>query len=532
MRPVTLLFGLDGATYGILDDLIARGFMPHLAGFLRAGVRATMMSITPPLTPPAWITLATGRPPGEHGVFGFFQYDSPESPNLQLISSRQVAAETLWSMVNRQGRRAGVLNYVAHQPAPQIDGWVIPGWVTSRWLRPFSHPAGVIDRLRAAIPGFDVKTLAIDLEEESKAVAGAPIDDYSAWVNLHIRRERLWFDVLWQLMESDRVDLAAVVFDGVDKLQHGLWPYLDPKLAPSNPPPEFLRVREMAWEYYRTIDHLLGETMRRAGDQATVFICSDHGFTGSHELLYINTWLEQQGYLTWRAGFDPPSDTFDLNPTAYQHDAFDMSGTKAYAIIPSSNGIHIPVRRTPEGAGLPPEQYQSFRRELIDALLHRCVESETGENLVSRVWTREEIFAGSRMEIAPDLTLRLRDHGFFSVRRSTRTHARRPMILGTHHPEGILMARGPGIKQGASIGPVHLIDVAPTVLYSMDLEIPGNLPGRFLREIYRDNRLAAHPVRRSLAAGAPAATPAASAPEAPLDDSEILEKLKVLGYIE
>jgi predicted AlkP superfamily phosphohydrolase/phosphomutase len=534
MRPLTLLFGLDGATYSVLDDLIARGLMPNLAGFLETGVRATMMSTTPPLTPPAWTTLATGRPPGVHGVFGFFQYDAPESTNIQLISARQVAAETLWSMVNRQGRRAGVLNYVAHQPAPKIDGWVIPGWVTSRWVRPFSHPPGLIDGLRAALPGFDVKTLAIDLDEESKAVAGAPIDDYRAWVNLHIRRERLWFDVLWRLAETDPVDLAAIVFDGVDKLQHGLWPYVDPMLVPENPSPEFLRVRETAWEYYKTVDELLGESMRRAGEDATILICSDHGFTGSGELLYINTWLEQQGYLAWRPGYDPPEDSFDLNPAAYQHNAFDMSRTKAYAIITSSNGIHIPVRRTPEGVGVPPEQYESFRRELMDALLVRCIDPETGKRLVTRVWTREEIFSGPRMKIAPDLTLRLRDHGFFSVRRSTRVHARRPLVLGTHHPEGVLMARGPGIRRGVRIDPVHLIDVAPTVLYNMDLDVPADLPGRPLTEMYRDSHVAARPVRRSLGAEAPPSiTPvAARPPEAAPDESEILEKLKMLGYIE
>src|SRR5262249_36125137 len=159
--------------------------------------------------------------------------------------------------------------------APKIDGWVIPGWVSSRWLRPFSHPSGVIARLQAAIPNFDIQTLAMDFEEESQAVAGVPISDYAPWIDRHIRRERMWHEVLWRLMETDAVDLAAIVFDGVDKLQHGLWPYLDPRLAPQKPSGEYLAVRRAALEYYKAVDDLLGETMSRARGQATIFICSD-----------------------------------------------------------------------------------------------------------------------------------------------------------------------------------------------------------------------------------------------------------------
>src|SRR4051812_12109682 len=97
-----VIFGLDGATFTILDDLMNRGVMPFLRQFVAGGVKATLKSITPPLTPPAWTTLVTGRTPGHHGVTGFFQYDSEDSTSVQIVGSRQVSKETLWSMVNRQ----------------------------------------------------------------------------------------------------------------------------------------------------------------------------------------------------------------------------------------------------------------------------------------------------------------------------------------------------------------------------------------------------------------------------------------------
>ena len=63
MSERAVIFGLDGATYRILDHLVAQGVMPFFAEAFTRGARAGLMSTVPPLTPPAWITLATGRSP-------------------------------------------------------------------------------------------------------------------------------------------------------------------------------------------------------------------------------------------------------------------------------------------------------------------------------------------------------------------------------------------------------------------------------------------------------------------------------------
>jgi predicted AlkP superfamily phosphohydrolase/phosphomutase len=57
----TVLIGLDGATYSILDPLIAQGLMPNLDRLMQRGARAILRSTNHPLTPPAWTALMTGR---------------------------------------------------------------------------------------------------------------------------------------------------------------------------------------------------------------------------------------------------------------------------------------------------------------------------------------------------------------------------------------------------------------------------------------------------------------------------------------
>jgi len=530
MKPRVVLFGLDGATYDVLDDLIARGLMPNLKKFYGEGTRAKMLSTVPPLTPLAWSSLVTGRSPGNHGVLGFMQYSDSSSESINVVSSRQFTAETIWSMVNRQGMRAGSLNFVAHQPAPKIDGWVVPGWVSWRWMKRLSHPADLIDRLKRELPGFDVKSLALDFDEERKAVVGAPLDDYGAWIKLHLKREQQWFDALQYLQAREPAELVGVVFDGVDKLQHLLWPYLDPALAPAEPSPEFLDIRKMSWEYFQLIDRLLGETVASYGDSATILICSDHGFTGSWEVLYINTWLEKHGYLTWAPEAQQVEEGCqELQGAYYDMHGFVWDGTTAYAVTPSSNGIFINVRGRRRPSGIPPEEYECVRRELTHKLLTECNHPDTGEPLIERVYTREEAFAGKNMDNAPDLTLALRDKGFVSVRRTNSYYAPRPAVLGTHHPEGVLIARGPGIRKGACTEPVSLMDVTPTALFAMGLDVPEDLEGRVLEELYLPEYIAARGPKRGTATAEAVAVMAAGAQD---EDAQIIEKMKALGYLE
>jgi len=76
-----IIFGLDGATYTVLLDLVRRGVMPYLGQFKAEGTYAPLASTVPPLTPIAWSSLVTGRTPGHHGITGFFHYQDNDLGN-------------------------------------------------------------------------------------------------------------------------------------------------------------------------------------------------------------------------------------------------------------------------------------------------------------------------------------------------------------------------------------------------------------------------------------------------------------------
>src|SRR5215213_1305843 len=140
----TVLIGLDGATFTVLDPLIDEGAMPFLGQLVRRGTRANLRSVIPALTPPAWTSLLTGRGPGSHGVFDFFRKESATTHHIRLQTSADICGDTIMAIANRSGHSATILNFPLMFPAPRIDGVVIPGgWMPWRQLRLGCHPQGL-----------------------------------------------------------------------------------------------------------------------------------------------------------------------------------------------------------------------------------------------------------------------------------------------------------------------------------------------------------------------------------------------------
>ncbi len=394
MTRRTFLIGLDGATFSVLDPLIEAGVMPSLKKLFASGTRAELASVIPPLTPPAWTSLMTGRSPGNHGIFDFlrFQFCS-DGHQLRVVSSEDVASETIWSILTRHERTATVLNFPSTFPAPKILGSVVPGWVPWRHLRLACYPKSLYEQL-SALPGFNAKEMAMDMALEERALEGCTREeDYESWIILHTRRERQWFNVLRYLMQTDPCDLTAVLFDGVDKLQHVCWRFLDSSLFPSSPSVWELRARQLCLEYFREIDQFIGEIVATGGPEASVVVASDHGFGPTEEVFYLNAWLHQHGYLAWtdNATVDQKhAETLGIGTMAKRFYQIDWDRTTAYCPTPSSNGIYI-VPRTAKGKGVAAADYEGFRRELKDRLLEFARSRDRKKSRVSDLDARGSV---------------------------------------------------------------------------------------------------------------------------------------------
>ena len=82
------------------------------------------------------------------------------------------------------------------------------------------------------------------------------------------------------------------------------------------------------------------------------------------------------------------------------------------------------------------------------------------------------------MHDAPDLLLVLRDFGFVSIKNKLPVVEPRTEVAGTHHPDGVFLACGPGISKGATIARRKITDVGATLLYSLGLRGAFRLRGQ------------------------------------------------------
>lgn len=486
----TLLIGLDGATFSILDILMKDGTMPFLKQFVARGTRSELLSTPHPLTPPAFTSMATGRGPGNHGIYDFVRsHEQGGKIFFTLYDSRDIMCETLWSIVSRQGGTVGVINYIMTSPPKPINGYSVPGMVHWRHLKRNIHPVGLYEKLKD-LPGFDPKKLAWDFRQEEKAVLRMPQEEYVEWVMHHIERERQWFYITRYLMQEHPTDLMAVVFDGLDKIQHICWEFIDPRAATGNLSDWDKRMRKLCLGYFRELDGFLREIVGLAGEEAAVFMVSDHGFGPTHSKFHVNQFLANLGYLKWKDGYSAGVDNVARERETIE---LDWEKTIAHARTRSNNGIYIRVAKFPGQTGIAPEKYHSFREQLTKQFLD-LKDPVTGKPIVKMVLTREEAFPGHLVDDAPDLTLILHDYGLISIAKQEPMVESLERVVGTHYPEGIFIAAGPHIRRGMAVNQLSLLDVSSTLLYSLGLPVPEDFEGKVPVLIFDEEYAAAHPV--------------------------------------
>jgi predicted AlkP superfamily phosphohydrolase/phosphomutase len=525
----TVLIGLDGATFTILDPLMADGHMPFLRDFLARGYRAGLTSTPNPLTPPAWVSMVTGRSPGHHGVYDFIRLeDRNGSIYYTLYNSTDILCETVWSMASRQGYKVTHLNFPMMAPPQPVNGYVIPSMVQWRHLKMNIHPRSLYNEI-ASIPDFQADLWALTYSEVNLAMRHRAMFPNEiaerAWVVENLHRDKQWFIILRHLMEKKPSDLTAIVFDGVDKLLHPYWHFLDPSTEVGKLPDWQKRLRDEILEYFRQLDTFIRDIVQMAGEDAHIVLASDHGFGPARYVFHINALLEEWGYLGWR---EEQHENVKKQHHEWSFASLDWSKTTAYAGTPSSNGVRI---RMPAGQEGNQEKYEAFRARLMEQLL-AYRDPATGEQIVTRVLTREEAFPGKAMMHAPDINLTLSDNSFVSVANEKPIVLHRPEGNGTHRPVGIFILGGPGVKSGQSPEPFSILDVAPTLLYCLGMPIPQEFEGRLPVEAWEESYLETHRPETSEKTAEFVASESAESPYSEEDKKALYAQLQALGYME
>jgi predicted AlkP superfamily phosphohydrolase/phosphomutase len=298
-------------------------------------------------------------------------------------------------------------------------------------------------------------------------------------------------------------DVLMVVFKLVDNLQHKTWKHLDPRWSDRDQ----LR-RDIAKGAFTELDQAVGTLLdyARANDAAVVMV-SDHGHGSLEGKVQPNLLLKEWGYLTLHGGGAQQvtrvchfwdrlrGRTKKFKRTGdIAHDlAVDFTKTRACVMHAGMAGfLYVNLQgRQPTGI-VAPGEYEALRDELKERLLQRaCRVTAPGGNaiqLFAEVHKPEELYGCSRKDQPwlPDLLL-IPHESLAAIRK---IRGRRPVrwlsyrrLEGTHRPNGILIATGPGIARGAKVE-ADIVDCAPTILAMLGIPIPDDMEGRVVTELF------------------------------------------------
>ncbi|MCK4965331.1 MAG: alkaline phosphatase family protein, partial [Dehalococcoidia bacterium] len=266
--------------------------------------------------------------------------------------------------------------------------------------------------------------------------------------------------------------------------------------------------------------------MQRLSQDTNLVLISDHGSGMYLKDVNVNQWLKEKGYLKMKRtpstalkgllrslGVTPqsviglalkmgigrvakPSPSVAgglpkrvLDSIGYTWKDIDWRRTKAYS-FGYYGEIFINLKGRETQGSVEPAEYDELREEII-AQLKTMKVSDSGERLVDHVWKREELYWGNKTDMAPDINLCMRDYSYAAATMLAFPSGRifsppKTLKSGEHRGHGILLAYGAGVTKGCRIDNAEIVDLAPTILELMGVDIPSDMDGKVLREVLQD----------------------------------------------
>jgi predicted AlkP superfamily phosphohydrolase/phosphomutase len=480
-----LVLGLDGATFDVIDPLIAAGRLPNLAAWRRDGVALPLASTVPPMSFPAWSTFLTGLGPGEHGLFDFTQKVAGEY-RIRFVNATDRRGSSIFRRASRAGRRALALGIPATFPPEPLSGLLVSGFdapvSTGTDPRSASDAAlytEVADRAGPWMrPDLDEGARAEGWHERAVGRLLERIDRKTAFALEALARLRARAD-------GARPDLVAIVFAESDTVAHHFWRDHDPR-SPRHDPTASAERRGAVAAVYERLDAACGEIRAAFGEDAPCVVLSDHGSGGaSRRVVHLNRRLAECGLLRRTSGHGldrlarstrdlalralPPRAAERLFrrargaaarvESAARFGGFDWGATAAFSEEANTQpGVWINLRGREAAGRVDPADYEKVRRDVIDAVLDWKLPG--GAPVVERARRREEVYDGPCVERAPDVVLELALDGGYglslvptpwsdpragsvrSLRDDELAGGRGRGMNGTHRPAGVWIATG------------------------------------------------------------------------------------------
>jgi predicted AlkP superfamily phosphohydrolase/phosphomutase len=500
-----VVLGFDGATWDLLDLLIEAGKMPNLAALVKGGVRGRMRSVRPPVTAPAWISMATGVNPGRHGCFDF---NRPEGSlgSLRPLQTWDISEKTFYEIIEAHGRRTVLVNLPGTFPP-------LTRQVTLTSLLTRGDEAVFPPELKARHPELGSYRVFPDTRLRAQGYTAAYLEDIRALEQDRAACVKALWDEPW--------DVFFAVVSGTDWASHEAFPAL--VRCKWDRAPEALAI-------FQDADGLLGWIAGHLRPTDHLLLVSDHGFREAKGVLFLNEWLIRKGYAHpdfSHAAFPPThrmeeaaqaealqgasripapllAGAFGFLPARLAAKvlrrlgmrwpyslAVDPRSSRASALTAEASGVTVHDAGRWSDGTVPGDRVPALAGELRDRLA--ALKDPDGEPAFEAVLSREEAYRGIFTGDAPHVVL---EPARWGIAAAVRALPGKPFVrhsMGIHTSEGIFAGCGPAFRQGAQTEGMSVVDIAPLLFHLAGEPIPSNLDGNLQGGLFRNGFLKDHP---------------------------------------
>jgi predicted AlkP superfamily phosphohydrolase/phosphomutase len=419
----------------------------------------------------------------------------------------------------------------------------------------YTFPPELREELLQAVPGYitEVSTDQFNLKENQGKAAYAE----ALFTSIRVRTKASKI-----LMKQKAWDVLMVVFTEVDRLQHSFWGHMNNPSSPDQRADQSLD--SIVSRTYEEIDAALGNLLEDLPEKTRIIVVSDHGFGPSERPFYTNRFLEEHGYLKFRMVRGFPSLRSPQTAMKRILQIMGLSGVfrrKRQALIPDSRGIRDPKNfqrvverwvpedmvnwkrtkafadqhgirinmkgREPKGIVAPGSEAEWLIEELRNLFIQlKC--PYNGKKVFTDVQRKEAVYVGPHVDKAPDLITFMEAGTPHPSYRAREVFGALQSTTGAHRKEGIFLAWGEGIRKGKRLERASIMDVTPTVCYSLGIPRTIEMDGAVL-DIF-DGGL--DPKRLSERSGTSVREIGNTLSFSLAETSEIEAKLRGLGYLE
>lgn len=521
--------GLDGATFDLLLPWFAEGKLPNLKQFSEESARGPLASTIPYMSPPAWTSFCTGVNPGKHGIFDFVE-PRGENYDLNFCNAASRLCPSLWGRLSAAGKKVGVINVPMTYPPEEVNGFLISGMEAPGTQSRFAYPPDLYDMIRKQVGEYN-------MHGDYNTTQAPEIYLQNVFATIDNQVETAKF-----LLSRFDLDFFFFVFGSTDRIQHFFWKYIDP-LHPLYDAAEAEKYGDAIYRVYEAVDRCVGELFSLFPEDSVRFIMSDHGAGPYHKIVHLDRWLSREGLLAFKSQKGMRNGVMSLARSSYLQarkylprelkdllkskfpqvrqgleskflvDHIDWHRTRAFSLGIETTHIYINTTdRFSAGCVAPGNEYEALRRQ-ISARLSELEDPETGEQIVSQVYCKEELFHGPALAKAPDLIVLWKDDKYITRRSYGSGEVGSDLIVdsnlrygeigelmrleqtGTHRRHGIFMIRRPGVVIPGEVAGTGIMDLAPTILHLMGQAVPEDMDGSVLSGILSPEFLHARPVK-------------------------------------